>query len=383
MKNETFILDARRTAIASPCRSLKDFSASALGAEVVCAVLKSTGNLSVDEVIMGNAVGARTGQNLARQVAVGGGVAVDVPAYTVNAVCGSGLQAVLVACRAIALGEARVIVVGGTESATHSPYVVARHEGEQGKTEDTILHDGLLCAMTGKSMGELCEGLVQHARISREEQDQFALKSHQKAIAATKAGWLKNEIIALKTPGGTFDVDERPREKLTLTRLAELPPAFSPGGTITAGNASAPADGSSVFLLADAETMKKQGRPLARIVDYVSIAVKPEDVFTGAVQAVHAVLKKSGLTIKDIDLFEITESFAAQAIYTLRELNLPIERTNICGGDVALGHPLGTSGARALVTLVHSLRREKKRRGLSSVCFGGGGAIALVVENVA
>jgi len=301
----------------------------------------------------------------------------------VNAVCGSGLEAVILAGRAIIAQEADLLIAGGAESATHSPYVVPRHNPDSAEKVDTILQDGLLCAWTNKTMGVLCEEIARKNNISRPAQDEFALRSHQKACAARETGKFDAETVAVNSPSHSLARDERPRANLTMARLADLPASFVEGGMITPGNSCAPADGACALLLASAKAVKQYGvNPLAQIIGYVHLAVEPAELFTGGVDAIKAVMRKCNWAMKDVDFFEITESFAAAVVYTQETLRIPAAKVNVWGGDVALGHPLGAAGSRALVTLLHALTDQKKKRGIMCTCFGGGGAIALAVENL-
>ena len=382
-----FIVDGARTAIGSTFKTLKNLSPAQLAAFTIKELLKrsKTEGVAVSEVILGNTVSTGTGQNLARHAAFLAGLPASIPAFTVNLVCGSGLQSLISGAQAICAGDAELVLAGGTESSSQSPYFIKKDAKE--KTEenftDSLIYDGLTCQLTGKRMGDLAEMIAEKFHISREAQDRFSFESHQRAMAAQAKGKFQNEIVSVKINGDIFNTDQRPRKNINLEKLAALPPAFQESGTITAGNSSIPSDGAAVLLLASEAALKTYNlKPKARLLGYASVAIEPEMVFTASIPAVKACLKKCKLSLKDIDLFEISEAFAVQAIITQKELKIPQDRMNIFGGDVALGHPLGAAGARILVTLLHALRGEKKKKGLATVCLGGGGAVALIVENI-
>ena len=382
-----YIIDAARTPIGSTFKGLKDFSAAQLGALTIKEILKRNKieGSSVGQVILGNTVSAGAGQNIARQAAVLSGLPVTVPAFTVNNVCGSGLQAMIFAAHAIACRESDIIVAGGSESASQSPYVAQKSDKDKTVEEvsrDSLVYDGLTCLITGKHMGELAEFIAEKFGIGREEQDLYALESHRKACAAQGENKFSQEIIPLQTKEGKIiDSDERPRKNASMEKLSQLPAAFKKGGSVTAGNSCIPCDGAAIFILASGDAVKKYKlTPKARILGFASVAVEPKMVFTAAAASIKECLKRSGLSMEDIDLFEVCEAFAAQALLTRRELNIPPEKMNIWGGDVALGHPLGTAGTRILVTLIHALIDQKKKIGLAAVCLGGGGSVAVAVE---
>ncbi len=389
MKSNIYILDGVRTAVGSTFKSLKDFSAAQLGSLAIKEMLSRNkiGTDLISEVILGNTVSAGAGQNPARQAAFFSGLLASVPGVTVNSVCGSGLQSVIFSAQNISCQEKDFIIAGGAESASQCPSFVKKTEdgsAQQNNAVDSLIHDGLLCMLTGKHMGELAEFLAEKLSISREAQDEYALSSHLKATTAQDAGKFIAEIIPVTIKEGQFlSKDERPRKNITLDRLKSLPAAFKENGTVTAGNSSIPSDGAAVVLLASEAAVKKYTlKPKARILSYTSIAVEPQLVFTAAVTAVKECLKKGGLSIKDVDLFEISEAFAVQAIATQKELKIPENKMNVYGGDVALGHPLGAAGTRILVTLLHALQEEKKKIGVAAVCLGGGGAVAIAIENL-
>jgi len=378
-----YVVDALRTAIGATNKSLKEFSATQLGALVMKELLTRNHIHSslVKEVILGNTVSAGLGQNLARQALCLAGIPDSVPGYTVNFVCGSGLQAIIFGIQSLACRQSGVILAGGTESASQSPYLIRRHDKEK-KEMDSLINDGLWCYIANKHMGELAERIGENFNISRQEQDEFALTSHRKAYRAGEEGNFLKEIVPIEIqPGEMFVKDERPRRETSLERLQKLSGAFKEGGNVTAGNSCIPSDGAAVAVLATEDLVKQHGwKPKARILGYVSMAVTPEDVFAGSVSSIPRCIDAAGLRFKDIDLFEVVEAFAVQGVLTQKELKIPDEKFNIYGGDVALGHPLGTAGARALVTLIHALIQQKKKKGIVSVCLGGGGTIAMAVE---
>jgi acetyl-CoA acetyltransferase family protein len=382
-KGAIYIIEGLRTAIAGRDRGLRALTVGQMSAIVFKELLSSAKikKEAVDEVILGNTVSAGTGQNSARQAISLAGLPLTVPAYTVNNVCGSGLQAVILAAQTILSQNASCVIAAAAESATFSPQLVLK--GKESSPVESSLLDGLICPITAKHMGEICEMTAERNKISRQQQDQYAFESYQKAYAAQAQGKFRREIVSLSLPsGGGFADDERLARKTSLERLAQLPPAFKKDGTITAGNACTPADGACGLLLASGDFLRQEKlSPRAVILGYVSVAVDPKGTFTSAIKAAEACLKKCKLSVKDIDLFEVTESFAAQAILTRQKLKIPSEKMNVWGGDLALGHPLATSGARALVTLLSALEDRKKKWGLACACFGGGGGIAMIIEN--
>lgn len=386
MSESIYILSAMRTPVGSPFRGFKDLTAAQLGAVVVSAVVQRAKikKTDVDEVILGNTVSAGAGQNVARQAAVMAGLPVKVPAYTVNNVCGAGLQAVFSAVQAIEAGRAELVLAGGTESASQCPLLLPQEAKENFQEEllqDSLLVDGLWCHLSGKRMGELAEYLAGKARISRADQDRFSLQSHQRAVEAQAKGLFDREIVPVKTGSGTISSDERPRKNLKLAGFEALPAAFVKDGTVTAGNSSVPSDGASAVALASEGFVRKNKlSPAAKVLACVSVAVDPVEVFTATVPAVQAVLRQAGLAAKDIDVWEVGEAFAVQVLYAQNKLKIPAEKVNIYGGDIALGHPLGAAGARILTTLTSALLNEHKRRGLACICLGGGGCLAIVIE---
>ena len=390
--SSVFLFAGARTPIGYPYRGLKDFSAAQLASFAIKGLCRR-GKIDkrwIDQVILGNVVAAGTGQNLARQAVLAAGLPAAVPAFTVNNVCGAGLQAVILAAQSVALGKADLILAGGTESASQSPYFVKRLEAENYEKKikelnpaDCLQYDGLFCQMTGRKMGELAQKLAHEFDISREEQDDYAFDSHRKACLAQKQGKFRKEILPLRNHEKTITLDEHPRKSLERAWLDKLPPVFWTGGTVTAGNSSPSCDGAAVVAVGSSDFQRNHRRkPLARVVGYASIAVTPENVFESTATAIEACLKECRLRSRDIDFFEISEAFAAQVILVERKAKIPRAKINAFGGDLALGHPLGTAGARILVTLMNVLRDQRKKRGLACVSFGGGGAIAMVIERV-
>ena len=384
-----YIIDGLRTPIGTPFKSLKNFTAAQLASITIKEILRRSHMKRdlIGEVIIGNTVAAGTGQNLARQAAILSELSSSVPAFTINNVCGSGLQAVILAAQAIGCQEFECVIAGGAESATFCPYLAERKNKENIDETiciDSLICDGLTCNITDMHMGLLAEHIAKEFHIGRDRQDQFAYDSHIKACLAQRENKFINEIVSIKINGNeVFFEDERPRKNISLEKLKKLPCAFDAQGTVTAGNASAPCDGAACVILASDKLVKKENLvPKARILAYVSSAVEPKMAFASSISSVKACLEMCSLTVEDIDLFEICESFAAQSILVRDQLKISNEKLNIFGGDIALGHPLGTAGIRILVTLLHALIDQKKKRGVASVCLGGGGAVTLVVETV-
>jgi acetyl-CoA C-acetyltransferase len=386
------ILSGARTPVGKLLGQLKDFTAVDLGAIAARAAIERAGidpNL-VEEVIMGNVVQAGNGQNPARQVALRAGIPDSVAALTINKVCGSGLKAVMLAGTGIRVGEIEVAVAGGMESMTGAPYILkgARQGYRLGNGElvDSMIQDGLWCAFDDWHMGCTGEVVAERYNVSREEQDEYAVNSHRKAIAATKAGRFDDEITPIEVPqrkGASLVIktDEGPREDTSVEALARLKPAFKEGGTVTAGNAPGVNDGAAALVVASSETAKRLGRkPIARIVAQATSGVEPKLVMMAPVSAIKKTLDRAGWNIADVDLIELNEAFAVQAVAITRELEIDPARLNVNGGAVALGHPIGASGARILVTLLYEMRRRGVRRGLAALCLGGGNAVAMAVE---
>jgi acetyl-CoA C-acetyltransferase len=389
---EVLIASACRTAIGTFGGSLKTLSAVELGTAAVGEALKRAGlpPHTVDEVIMGHVLQAGLGENPARQCAIDAGMPHETAAFTVNKVCGSGLKAVALGAQSIAAGDADIVVAGGMESMTNAPYLVsqARWGIRMGDTAfvDSMLRDGLLDAWTNVHMGITAENVAAQFGIDRAAQDAFASESIRRATLAIEAGHFRDEILPLeiaqrKAPPFVFDTDELPRTRPSPAAMARLRPAFKSGGTVTAGNASGINDGAAaVVLVADDRAHELGVVPLGRVRACASAGVDPQLMGTGPIAAVAKVLARAQMTIDDIDLIEANEAFAAQALAVADAVAFPPERTNVSGGAIALGHPIGASGCRILVTLLYALRRLEQRRGLATLCIGGGQGIAMIVE---
>ncbi len=389
---EVVIAAAARTPIGALNGALATVPAARLGQLIIEAVLQRAGipGDAVEEVIMGQILLAGCGQNPARQAAVRAGIPETVPAYTVNKLCGSGLKSVALGALAIAAGEADVIVAGGMESMSRAPYLLANartgYRLGNGTLEDTLLKDGLTDAFHDIHMGITAENIADQWRISREEADAFALQSQQKAGKAIREKRFHEELIPVPVAGkggktALVAVDEYPRSDTTMENLARLKPAFSSDGVVTAGNASGLNDGAAALLLMERGRAEAAGvKPLARIRSWASAALDPRIMGMGPVEAVRKALAKGGLTADDIDLVELNEAFAVQSLAVIRELQLDSRRVNVNGGAIALGHPVGASGARILVTLLHEMEKCGAKLGLASLCIGGGQGIAMVIE---
>ena len=386
------IVSACRTPVGRFLGSLKGIQATDLGAIAVKEAVRRADLRpeQVDEVIMGNVLSAGLGQNPARQAALKGGLPVTVPALTINKVCGSGLKAVSLAAQAIRANDHEVIVAGGMESMSNAPFLVrGAREGLRlghGEMIDSMVHDGLWDVYENFHMGCCGEAVAEKYEIPRQAQDEYALGSHRKAIAAIDAGKFKAEIVPVpvpqrKGPAVLFDTDESPRRDSTIEALAKLKPAFKEGGTVTAGNAPGVNDGASALVVMSEERAASAGRkPLAEIVAYASSGIEPKMVMMAPVVAVTRVLEKAGWRTDEVDLFELNEAFSVQAVALLRELKLKPERVNVHGGAVALGHPIGCSGARVLTTLLYALADRKAKRGVAALCLGGGNAVAMAIR---
>ena len=389
---DVVIVAATRTAVGSFQGSLANVPAVELGAQVIRALLEQTGvdPAQVDEVILGQVLTAGAGQNPARQAAVKAGLPHEVPALTLNKVCGSGLKAVQLAVQAIRCGDAEIVVAGGMENMSLAPYVLpkVRTGLRLGHAElvDTMLSDGLWDAFNDYHMGQTAENLVQQYQISREAQDAFAARSQQRAAAAVESGRFQEEITPISIPQRRgepllFATDEGIRADTTAEGLARLRPAFTKDGSVTAGNASSLNDGAAAVLVMSAAKATALGlTPLAHIAAYASAGVDPAIMGIGPVSATRKTLEKAGWQLADVDLIEANEAFAAQALAIGQELGWDDEKVNVNGGAIALGHPIGASGCRVLVTLLHELRRREGRRGLATLCIGGGQGVALAVE---
>ncbi|AEA47463.1 acetyl-CoA C-acetyltransferase [Archaeoglobus veneficus] len=418
---DAVVVGAVRTPVGRFGGALKDFQAYELGAIAIKGLLKKLNlkpissqeeypsklhkgridleekyydydgiEIEIDEVIMGNVLQAAQGQNPARQAAIFAGIPKEVPAFTVNMVCGSGLKAVALAAQSIAIGESDVIVAGGMESMSNAPYALTKarwgYRMFNGELLDLMVHDGLWEKFYGYHMGVTAENIVELYGISREEQDRLAYESHMRAVKAIDEGIFREEIVpvTVQTKVGTvtIDTDEHPRRDTSIEKLAKLPPVFKKDGTITAGNASGVNDGAAALILMSEEKAKELNlKPMARIVSYACAAIDPAYMGLAPIPAIKKAVKKAGLSIEEIDLIELNEAFAAQAIAVMKELNLDPEKTNVHGSGISLGHPIGATGARITTTLLHEMQRRKAKYGLSALCIGGGMGIAMVFES--
>jgi acetyl-CoA C-acetyltransferase len=389
---EPVIISAVRTPVGKMLGALKNFKATELGAMVVREAVKRARVKpeDVDEVIMGCVIQAGLGQNPARQAALRGGLPDTVSAVTVNKVCGSGLKAVMMAAQGIQLGDTEIVVAGGMESMSNAPYLLPKaREGYRlghGTILDSMINDGLWCSFDDQHMGCTGEVVSERFHVSRAEQDEYALNSHRKASAAIKAGKFKEEILPIeipqkKGPPIIVDTDEPVREDSSLESLSKLKPAFKEGGTVTAGNAPGVNDGASAVVVTSSERAQSMGvSPMARIVAQATSGTEPKLVMMAPVEAIRKLLKKTGWSLSDIDLIELNEAFAVQAVALIRELNLDPEKVNVNGGAVALGHAIGQSGSRILTTMLYEMKRRDARRGIAALCLGGGNAVAMALE---
>jgi acetyl-CoA C-acetyltransferase len=390
--NEAVIISAARTPVGKFLGSLKGFSATDLGAIAVRESVKRAGvdPAQVDEVIMGCVIQAGLGQNPARQAALRGGIPSTVSAVTVNKVCGSGLKAVMMAAQGVQLGDTEIVVAGGMESMSNAPYLIPKaREGYRlgnGELVDSMINDGLWCAFENYHMGCTGEVVAEEYSVERSKQDEYAVNSHQKAAAAIREGKFKDEIVPVEIPQRkgaaiVFDTDETVRDDTSIEGLGKLKPAFKKDGTVTAGNAPSVNDGASAVVVTSLRRAKELGvEPLGRIVAQATAGVEPRLVMMAPVEAVKKLLKKTGWSASEVDLFEINEAFSVAAIAVTRELGLDLERVNVNGGAVALGHAIGQSGSRLLTTMLYELKRRDGHRGIVSLCLGGGNAVAMAVE---
>jgi acetyl-CoA C-acetyltransferase len=388
---EAVILSAVRLPTGKLLGTLKSLTAPQLGALVVReAVARATVDPArVDECIMGNVVSAGLGQNPARQAALGGGLADRVNALSINQVCGSGLRAVMLATQSIGAGDADLIVAGGMESMSNGPHLLRAREGLRlgnGELLDSVVHDGLWCAFENWHMGLSGEAVAERYGVTRAEQDTFAAESHRRAASAQREGRFRDEILPVaiaqrKGPAVSIERDEAVREDTTEATLAALKPAFKPDGTVTAGNAPGLNDGAAAVVVADAALAASLNlTPLARVVAQATSGLAPKWLLMTPVDATKAVLAKAGWSLESVDLFEVNEAFAVQALAVIRELGLDPAKVNVHGGAVALGHPIGASGARVLTTLLSAMRQRGAKRGIATLCLGGGNGVALAVE---
>lgn len=387
--HDAFLLAACRTPIGKFRGALAGVPAVDLGAAVVAEAARraKVQARGVDGVILGCVLAAGLGQAPARQAALRAGLSPETEALTVNQVCGSGLAAVLLAARAVRCGDADIVIAGGMESMSRAPYVLPREGRPFGDRTllDTLLRDGLTCAMTERSMGEIAEDLARNTGLTRSELDAYALESHRRACRAVVEGDFRQEIVPIRTSAASGEVivdrDEGPRPDTTLERLAALRPAFRPDGLVTAGNSSGLSDGAAAVVVGSEAAARRHGvKPLARIVAGVTVGAAPEELFTAPVDAIHKVIERGRRTLAEVDLLELNEAFAAQMLVCLQQLGMDPEPVNVHGGAIALGHPIGASGARVLVTLLHALEQRKGRLGVAALCLGGGNAVALLVE---
>ena len=395
--SDAFLLSAVRTPIGKYLGALSSLSAPELGAVALREALRRAGAPPdrVDEVVMGCVLQAGLGQNPARQAALKAGLPDSIAAYTVNKVCGSGLKAVMLAAQSIRAGDAELVLAGGMESMSRAPYLLfgARSGWKLGdqKVVDAMIHDGLWCACENWHMGEAAELIAAKCGVSRAEQDRFAAQSQHRAAEAWERGAFAAEVVPVtidrasggRKPPDVVSHDEGPRPETTAETLAKLKPAFREGGTVTAGNSSTLSDGASALVVGSARAAERlDARPLARVVAYTTSGVAPRDIFIAPVLAVRQVLEKAEWTPGDVDLYELNEAFAAQMLACGKELRLDEEKVNVHGGALALGHPIGASGARVLTTLLYALDRHDLKRGVASLCLGGGNAVAMAVERV-
>ncbi|UCF07425.1 MAG: acetyl-CoA C-acetyltransferase [Thermoplasmata archaeon] len=389
---EVVILSGVRTAIGKFNGTLKDFSAQKLGAIAIKEAVVRAGieGKDIDEVLMGNVVAAGLGQNPARQAMIYADLPVGIGAATVNKVCGSGLKTVMMAASAIKAGDADLIVAGGMENMNLGPYLLNKARSGyrlgDGKLIDAMVNDGLWDVYNDFHMGNTGEIIAEKYNVGREDADELAFQSHQKAAEAITGGKFKDEIVPVQIPQRkgdpvTFETDEGVREDTSLEKLAKLKPVFKEDGLVTAGNASQISDGAAAVVVTSRAKAEELGaKPMAKIIDYNTGGVAPELVMEAPIPTTRALLEKTGFTIDDLDLFEHNEAFASASVAVHRELNVPLEKFNVHGGAVALGHPIGCSGTRVLVTLLHALKQRGLKRGLATLCLGGGNAVAMIVE---
>ena len=389
MKN-VYITSAKRTAVGSLGKSLKNIRAEELGSAVISKVIidSKLKNSDLDEIIMGQVLTGGSGQNPARQASIKSGVPKEKPAYIVNQVCGSGIRSIVSGYQSIKAGDSQILVAGGQENMSLAPHAIHLRDGKKlGDVEliDTMLKDGLMDAFNGYHMGITAENVAEKFQVTRDEQDKFALKSQVKALKAQAEDKFKNEIINFKIKYKNneinFNKDEHPREGVNLETLARLKPVFKKDGTVTAGNASGINDGAAAVTLMSSDEAEKRGvKKLVSIKSWASCGVDPALMGTGPIPSSKKALDKAGWSIKDVDLFEINEAFAAQSIAVLKTLSIPEEKVNVNGGAIALGHPIGASGTRILVTLIHEMVKRDVKKGLATLCIGGGMGISMCVE---
>jgi len=386
--NEVVIVEAIRTPIGAYKGSLKELSADKLGSIVIREILRKSklGKNDIDEVIMGQVLTAGGGQNPARQAAINAGINISKPAHIVNQVCGSGLRAVISGYQSIKLGEVKNVISGGQENMSLAPHSIFYRDSKKILEEhliDTMINDGLIDAFNNYHMGVTAENVAKKFNISRVEQDDFALNSQKKTETALNTNRFKEELIKINQSGINLEKDEHPRKDLTKSDLGRLKAVFLKDGTVTPGNSSGINDGAAALLLTTFEEAKKRSiQPLVKIISWASVGVDPTLMGLGPIEAVREAAKKANWNLNDIDLFEINEAFAAQSIAVIRELNIDENKVNVNGGAIALGHPIGASGARILVTLIHEMIKQKKNKGCATLCIGGGMGIAICVERI-
>ena len=385
---EVVIVNAIRTPIGTYKGSLKNIKSHDLGSIVIKEVLKKSkfDKEEIDEVIMGQVLTAGAGQNPARQAAINAGIPISKPAYIINQVCGSGLRAVISGYQSIKLGDAKNIISGGQENMSIAPHSIFYRDEKkisENKLLDTMINDGLIDAFNNYHMGVTAENVAKKFNISRQDQDEFALNSQKKAEVATLKNKFDDELIKINQDGNILDKDEHPRSSLELADLKKLKTVFKENGTVTPGNSSGINDGAAALLLTTLEEAKKKSiKPLVKIVSWASVGTDPALMGLGPIDAVREAIKKAKWNLNEIDLFEINEAFAAQSIAVIRELGLDQKKVNVNGGAIALGHPIGASGARILVTLIHEMKRQNKNKGCATLCIGGGMGIALCIEKI-
>ena len=383
---DVVIIEGIRTPIGSYKGALKNLSADKLGSKVIKDLISKT-NINIeeiDEVIMGQVLTAGNGQNPARQAAINAGIPIHTPAHLVNQVCGSGLRAVISGYQLLKLGEATKVISGGQENMSIAPHsILYRYEKKflEEKLIDTMINDGLMDSFNNYHMGVTAENIAKKFNISREEQDDFALNSQKKTQKAIQEDRFKDELTSINQDGNILNIDEHPRLNIKLSDLQKLRTVFKENGTVTPGNSAGINDGAAALLLMTLDEAKKKSiQPLVKIVSWASVGVEPSMMGLGPTKAIHEALKKANWSLEDVDLFEINEAFSAQCIAVINQLNIDHNKVNVNGGAIALGHPIGASGARILVTLIHEMKKQNKKKGCAALCIGGGMGIAMCVE---
>lgn len=393
MKQIVYIINAKRTAVGKFGGSLSKTSATDLGSIVISTLLNNYPKLSthISEVILGNTLSAGLGQNPARITAIKAGIDQSIPAFTINKVCGSGLKSIILATQSILSEESRLVVAGGIENMSLCPYIIDNYRFGvkigNSSIKDAMIFDGLFCSLIGEHMGMTAEHVAEKYNISRAEQEEYAVESHKKAVKAISSKKFSDEIVSVSVKSGKediqFDIDEQPRSDTNIEVLRKLIPAFKKNGSVTAGTASPINDGAAAVLIGSEKLINEYGiNPLAKIISFASVGIDPKYMGMGSYYAAEKCLKKAKMSALDIDVWELNEAFASQSIAVLKELKIDPERANLNGGAIALGHPIGASGARILTTLLYELKRRSARYGLASLCIGGGQGIAILVENV-